>query len=95
MINFIAVTMILINFLCMTLIIALLACWVILFITKTGIREYIQVRAHKTISEMFSCDFCLSWWVCLCLAIVASFIISDWRITFVPFCAAPITRYLL
>ena len=47
------------NFVLTTVIIALIACWIMLFIGKTGIREYVQVHAkRKLIAEMFSCDFC-------------------------------------
>lgn len=95
MIHFLELTIILFNFLILAIITALLACWIILFISKTGIREYVQVNAPKKLSELFECDFCLSWWTCLFLALCASFFFSDWRLTFIPFCAAPITRYLL
>lgn len=84
-----------VDFICAAIIIALIACWVILFITKTGAREYIQVHAPKLISQMFSCDFCLSWWLCLLLAICFSIGTGNPIIILCAFCATPITRYYL
>lgn len=84
-----------IEFVCTAIIIALIACWVILFITKTGAREYIQVHAPKLISQMFSCDFCLSWWLCLLLAICFSIGTGNPVIILCAFCSTPIARYYL
>lgn len=95
MIHLLSTTIILFNFLILTIITALLACWIILFISKAGIREYIQVNAPKKLSELFECDFCLSWWICLFIAICAMIFFDDWRLIFIAYCAAPITRYLL
>lgn len=84
-----------IQFICAAIIIALIACWVILFITKIGLREYLQVHSTKVISQMFSCDFCVSWWLCLLLSVCFSIGAGDPVLLFCAFCATPITRYYL
>lgn len=83
------------QFICTAIIIALIACWLILFITKIGVREYVQVHAPRLISQLFDCDFCLSWWICLGLAIIFSLIIGNFVLVLSAFCATPLTRYYL
>ena len=34
-------------------------------LSKWGVVEYLQVRGCGLVSEMASCDFCLSWWTCV------------------------------
>ena len=84
-----------IEFLCAAVIIALISCWVILFITKTGAREYVEVHAPTLISKMFGCDFCLSWWLCLFFSLCFAIGTGNPVITLCAFCATPITRYYL
>lgn len=85
-----------IDFILTTVIIALIVCWIMLFIGKTGIREYVQVHAkRKLIAEMFSCDFCLSWWLCLFFSLIFAASMGDPIMAACAFCATPITRYLL
>ena len=78
-----------------TLIIALFATFVILLIDKVGYREKMQIRAPKLISEMFSCDFCLSWWTCLLFAVVACTLQGEIIYILCSIAATPLTRKLL
>ena len=82
-------------FIVYTFIIAMASCWVILFMTKVGFREYMQVHAPEILSKLFSCDFCLSWWVCLFLSIIASIAAGTPYILLCSFCATPLTRHYL
>lgn len=84
-----------VDFIAATIIIALLASWIILFIGKTGTREYIQVHSPKLISQMFSCDFCLSWWLCLIWAVLFSLEAGNPVLLLTSFCATPIARHIL
>ena len=84
-----------IEFLCAAVIIALISCWVILFITKTGAREYVEVHAPKLISKMFGCDFCLSWWLGVILSAALAIGIGEWIYLCCPFFSTPLTRRLL
>ena len=87
--------MFMMNFILLTIIIALFSCFVILFIEKIGYRELMQVRAPKLIAELFSCDFCLSWWTNLIVALV--FCVMEGELYFIclAVAATPITRKLL
>lgn len=77
-------------------IIALLSNFVVLFISKIGLRDKIIMKAKvKKISEMFDCDFCLSFWTNVVICLVCSIVMSDISIMLIPFIAAPITRFLI
>lgn len=81
-----------------TIIVALIAAFVILFLGKTGLRtkmrDWCDVHSLKYIGQMLDCDFCLSFWTCLVVNILAFFITKDFNVL-VLMCAPPITRYLL
>ena len=83
------------DFILFTIIIALFSCFVILFVEKIGYRELMQVRAPKLISELFSCDFCLSWWINLIITLVFCVIECEWYFICCAVAATPITRKLL
>lgn len=77
------------------LIIALAAAFIILLIGKLGLRDYIIERAPRLISQLFSCDFCLSFWISLILAIILAAIFGEPDFLFTPIFSTPITRMLL
>ena len=79
-------------------VIALLAAFIILFLGKTELRIKMRNWCDKEgitiVADMLECDFCLSFWICTCLAL--GFLVLGYEISFfIPFCAAPITRFLL
>lgn len=84
-----------IEFVFITLIIALFATFVILLTERVGIREKVQIRAPKLIAELFSCDFCLSFWVCLLTSLVISAFSNIDIVLLTAIAATPITRKLL
>lgn len=67
----------------------------ILLITKVNLREELIVKSPKLLSNMFSCDFCLSFWtnmaICLCMFCLTND--ADWLV--IPIFATPITRLLI
>ena len=80
------------------LIVALLAAFIVLFLNKTGMRTKLRDWNDKIgislTADMLDCDFCLSFWTCFC--VVMAFLLLGFEISMlVPFCATPITRYLL
>lgn len=83
------------TFVLTTLIVALLASWIILFISKIGLREWVQVHAPLLISQLFSCDFCLSWWTSLAVAVCFGIAAGDIIIFLTAFAATPLTRHLI
>jgi hypothetical protein len=75
--------------------IALAAAFVILLIGKLGIRDSIITKAPKLISQLFDCDFCLSFWVSVILAIILAIFFREMSIIFIPIISTPITRILI
>lgn len=80
------------------IVVALIAAFVILFLGKTGLRtkfrDFNDKLGISLVADMLDCDFCLSFWTCLFIAI------GLWTVGWEPhilviFCAPPITRYLL
>lgn len=41
------------------------AAYALILLAKWGVVEWLQVRGGRLVSELASCDFCLSWWACL------------------------------
>ncbi|WP_418665450.1 hypothetical protein [Alistipes finegoldii] len=75
--------------------VALLAAFIIIFMDRTGLRELVIATAPKLISQLFDCDFCLSWWVSIVLAVGAAVCMWDAALLLVPFLSTPVTRFLL
>lgn len=71
------------------------AAFAILFVERLGIRDKIVAEAPKLISQLFECDFCLSFWTSLILAIILAIIFNEMSIIFIPIVSTPITRILL
>lgn len=80
--------------LCIT-VIALVSAFIILLIGKLGVRDEVVTKAPKLISQLFECDFCLSFWVSLILAIILALIFREIYIILAPTMSTPITRILL
>lgn len=78
-------------------IVALIAAFTILFISRIGLRDFIILHSPKLISELFSCDFCLCFWVSVLISIILFLYQSPHDILFIliPICSTPIARYLL
>ena len=77
-------------------VIACIASFTIMLLEKLGIRDRIVERAPMLISKLFDCDFCLSFWVSLILAVILAIINCEFTIfIIVPFISTPITRMLL
>jgi hypothetical protein len=75
--------------------IALVAAFAILLIEKLGVRDEIITRAPRLISQSFDCDFCLSFWTSLILAIILAIFFNEMSIIFIPIISTPITRILI
>lgn len=76
-------------------IVALITTFIVLFISKIGLRDFIIIRSPELVSKLFSCDFCLCFWIGLTIALIAHFVV-DWPFTLIlPACSTPIARYLL
>lgn len=77
------------------LIIATLAAFVLLLARKWGIIEWLQIHGSELVAKLAGCDFCLSFWTCVCIAFVAAVLARDIAYIWTPFLCAPLTRRLL
>ena len=75
--------------------VALAAAFAILFISKIGLRDNIVSEALDLISQLFSCDFCLSFWTAVVICFFALLVTQDPSFLVVPFVSTPITRMLI
>ena len=75
--------------------VALVAAFAILFLKKIGLVEYMQIHGTKYVSELFSCDFCMSFWAGVLICLILSCAFNDLRMMFLPILTTPITRFLL
>lgn len=74
----------------------LMSAFVILLMGRTGFRDYIVSNSSiKLFSELFACDFCLSFWCNLACAIGVAFVDGNCTYLLLPFLSTPITRSLL
>lgn len=80
---------------CIAIIVACASSFGILLIGKLGIRDEIITKAPKLISQLFGCDFCLSFWISLILAIILAIFFEEIIILFIPILSTPITRFLI
>lgn len=77
------------------LISALASSFVILFISKIGLREAFITTAPKPLSKMFDCDFCLSFWINVALCLFQFCTTGDAYWLIIPIYATPITRLFI
>lgn len=75
--------------------VALASAFAILLIGKLGIRDSIIAIAPMPVSKLFECDFCLSFWTSLILAVILAIFFREISILFIPILSTPITRILL
>ena len=84
-----------IEFLFISFIVACFAAFILMLLYKFGIIEYVEVHGNKFFAKMFSCDFCLSWWVSVVLCVFALLLTFNTKFLFVPFVSTLICRKLL
>lgn len=84
------------NLVAMAVITACIASFIILLIGKLGLRDLIIAKARvKIFSELFDCDFCLSFWTTLILAGILAIIFGQPIYLLIPLMSTPITRILI
>lgn len=84
-----------ISFLTVVVIVALSAAFIVLLAKKVGIIEWMQVHGDKVLSQMASCDFCLSFWAGTLLFIVLACVYDDQLLIFGGMVSCPLTRMLV
>ena len=79
-----------------SMIVALVAAFVVVLLKKWGVAEYMQVHGDRFTSQLFSCDFCMSWWVSVLVMLLSvSFVGNNAVYLLAPVLATPIARYLV
>lgn len=81
--------------------VGLISAFIILFITKIGLRDWVQVHGSELINKLFSCQFCLSFWIGVLISCILLIFITftggylQPLYVFIPICSTPITRMIL
>lgn len=78
----------------LVVIVALAAAFVVLLVKKVGIAEWMQVHGDKYLSQLFGCDFCMSFWASAIFAIGLCCWMDDPSYIFIPLFSTPISRIL-
>ena len=74
---------------------SLASAFILLLLRKQGAIEYMQIHGSKVISELANCNFCLSFWANLFLALILCVVMPTPIFMTIPIFATPITRILL
>jgi len=76
--------------------ISALSAFILTLLTKWGVVEYVQIHGNKFFSKMFSCNFCLSWWINVLLtAVLVALTNGNFELAILPFINTCITKKLL
>lgn len=76
-------------------VISLIAAFIVLLIKKWGWAEWVQVHGDKVLSQLFSCDLCMSFWAAVLVSIIMVLATGNSALIFVPVLSTPITRMLV
>lgn len=77
------------------LVISFFSAYTVALFRKLGVIEWMQVHGNTFIYNLFSCDFCLSWWMCVCYSLLGLCVSGNFLFVTIPFCATMLTRKLL
>jgi hypothetical protein len=73
-----------------------LAAWLLILAKKWRILDWLQRHSpNDFFHELFTCDFCLSWWCSVIIVCVAAAVTGDALLLVVPFFSTMISRRLL
>ena len=71
------------------------AAWIILLAKKLGGVEWLAINGNAFFSKMALCDYCLSWWLSVCLSVVLAVVAWEWTYVLVPFVSTVIARRMI
>ena len=83
------------EFLALVVCVALAAAFAIMLMRKWGVVEWVIVHGNDFFSQMFSCDFCLSFWTCSVLMTVCACWYGEPLLVLCGLFSCPLTRRLL
>ena len=79
----------------LVVLVALAAAFIVLMVKKWGIAEWMQVHGDKLLSELFSCDLCMTFWAGTLLWVVMACVYDDPLLAFCGVLSCPISRMLV
>lgn len=85
----------LIGYMTVAVMVSLAAAFCVLLVKKWGIAEWMQVHGEKHFAELFSCDFCMSFWASLMITFAVIFVTGESSLIAVPLLSTPISRMLV
>ena len=77
------------------ILVALVAAFVVLLVKKWGWAEWMQVHGDKFMSQLFSCDLCMSFWAAMLVSAFLAGYYDDMLMFVIPFFTTPVTRMLV
>lgn len=77
------------------LMVACAAAFMVLLAKKWGIAEWMQVHGDRILSELFSCDLCMSFWASVMISFALLYMTEDLTVLMVPVFSTPITRMMV
>lgn len=83
------------NFIAFVILVACAAAFIFLYLQKVGVIEHVQINAPRLLSKLFSCHFCLSFWLAAIISLFLTCYFKDATLLFIPIFSTPITRILL
>lgn len=90
------------KYLLLVLLQSTLIAWFMLFLTRSGIRDYVErwldnkkTRFAMLLADLVECDFCFCWWLNVACAILAAVVFRDAWLLALMFVCTPISRKLL
>lgn len=84
-----------IAFLTWLLIVTSVSAFCVTLLHKWGVTEYVQIHGNDFFAKMFSCDFCLSWWVGIAITLFVVLITQRIECALIPFSSTILSRNLL
>ena len=75
--------------------VALAAAFVVLLVKKWGIAEWMQVHGDKYMSQLFSCDLCMSFWSAMMICLFLACLYDNGMWVLAPMVTTPVTRILV
>ena len=80
-----------VGFLCWVAVVSLATAFSLALLQKWGWVEWMQVHAPTDFFyRLFSCKFCLSWWVSVFISLSLCVVLWDWTLVAVPICSTVI-----